>query len=107
MGLAEIEKEIDREASAEAVKIKAKGQEEAARIVSEAHAAASKLRHELLAEAAREAEEAKLAIVVPARLEAKKKMLAEKHRILDELFAGLSDQVRQAKEAEAIKILYG
>jgi len=107
MGLAEIEQEINREATAAAAKIKANGEAEAVRIIGEAKAAAEKLRHEMLTEALREADEAKKAIVVPARLEAKKKMLEEKHRLLDEVFAGVSDQIRQAKEAEAIKILYG
>ena len=107
MGIAEIEKEILKEAEAEADKIRRQAKGEASRIEAEAHHKANQLRQKMLAEAELKAEEVKTSILVPARLESKKKLLEEKHRLLESVFAGLPEKVREEREAEVIKILYG
>lgn len=107
MGIAEIEKRILGEAEAEADKIKIKAEEEAAEIEAAGRIKAEEIRRQILAEAKRKAEEEKRAILVPARLASKKKLLEEKHKILNEVFAGISPEVREKKEMEAAKLLYG
>ena len=107
MGLAEIEKRIIEESEAEARKIKSRAAEEASRIEEEARAQAGEVHEKVLREARQKAAEEKTAILVPARLAAKAKLLQEKRNLLDEVFAGTAPEVRDKKEIEVAKLLYG
>ncbi len=107
MGLADIEKRIIEEAEAEARKIKNRAAEELSRIEAEAEKTAEEGRGQILAEARQKAEEEKKAILVPVRLAAKARLLEEKHRILEEVFTGTAPEVREKKEIEVAKLLYG
>lgn len=107
MGLAEIENKIQQEAKAEAERINRAGEEEASRIEFEARQKAQALQEQIIAEAKQRAEEIKKEIVVPARLLAKSKLLEEKQKILAKIFAEFSPAVREKKEIEVAKLLYG
>lgn len=107
MGLADIEKKIIEEAEAEARKVKDRTAEEAARIEAAAKKAAEAERRQIMDEARQKAEEEKKTILVPVRLAAKARLLQEKHRILEEVFAGIPPEVREKKEIEVAKSLYG
>ncbi|MFA6170462.1 MAG: V-type ATP synthase subunit E family protein [Candidatus Margulisiibacteriota bacterium] len=107
MGLKEIEEKILAEARAKALAIREDGTRESAKIGAAATQQAETRRQSILAAARLQSEEERKAIVVPARLLAKQKLLEEKHRLIDQVFAGLSDAVRENKESEVIKLLYG
>jgi vacuolar-type H+-ATPase subunit E/Vma4 len=107
MGLAEIEKKIIEESEAEARKIKSRAAEEASKIEEQAKAQAVEVHEKVLREARQKAAEEKTAILVPARLAAKAKLLQEKRNILDEVFAGTAPEAREKKEIEVAKSLYG
>lgn len=107
MGLADIEKRIIEEAEAEARKIKSRSAEETSRLEAEAKKTAEAQRRQILAEAGQKAEEEKKAILVPVRLAAKARLLEEKHRILEEVFAGVPPEGREKKEIQVAKLLYG
>jgi len=107
MSFAEIEKRIINEAEAEAEKIRKTAEEEAAEIETKGKEKAEKLRRQILAEAQKKAEEEEKAILVPARLAARKRLLEEKHKILNEVFSRLSPEVREKKEIEVAGFLYG
>lgn len=107
MGLAEIEKKILKEAEAEAEKISQSAREEALRVENEARQRAEVLRQQIIAEAKIKAEELKKEILVPARLAAKSRLLEEKQKMLEEVFSGLSSEIREKKEIEVAKLLYG
>jgi vacuolar-type H+-ATPase subunit E/Vma4 len=107
MGLAEIEKKILAEAEEAAARITAQAEAEAKRLAAAAEVQAKAAREKILAQAHREAEAARQAILVPARLAAKKKLLEEKHRFLDQVFAGVAPAVREEKELEVAKFIYG
>ncbi|MGB9612770.1 MAG: V-type ATP synthase subunit E family protein [Candidatus Margulisiibacteriota bacterium] len=107
MGLAEIEKRILFEAEAEAHRIKKSAEELAEEIKAKGRLQAEELRQQILGEFQKKAEEEKKAIVIPAKLWAKKRILQEKHHILDEVFAKVPKEIREEKEIEVAKILYG
>ncbi|MBU0630107.1 MAG: hypothetical protein KKC80_04215 [Candidatus Margulisbacteria bacterium] len=107
MGLLEIEAKIIGEAEAKAAVINSEAAKEAAEIAAAAKLRAGILREELLDQVRSSAEEEKKAIVVPARLLLKQRLLEEKHRQLDRLFAGIDPAVRDKKESEVVKLLYG
>lgn len=107
MGLADIEKKIIEEAEAQARMIKSRAAEEISRIEEEAKEKAREIHAIILREAKQSALEVKTGILVPARLAAKARILQEKHKILDEYFAGVSPEAREKKEIEAAKKLYG
>ncbi|OGC10962.1 hypothetical protein A3K48_00250 [candidate division WOR-1 bacterium RIFOXYA12_FULL_52_29] len=107
MGLLEIEAKIIGEAEAKAGEIKTGADKEAAAIIAAAKARSAAIREEMLGQARQQAEEEKKGIVVPARLLLKQRLLEEKHRQLDRLFSGIDPSVREEKESEVIKILYG
>jgi vacuolar-type H+-ATPase subunit E/Vma4 len=107
MGLAEIEKRIIFEAEAEAHRIRRSAEELAEEIIAKGRVQAEELRQKILLEAAKKAKEMKESILVPARLEAKKKILEEKRKILEEVLADLPLEIKEEKEIEVAKILYG
>lgn len=106
MGLKEIEEKIIAEARAKALAIREDGTKESEKIGAGAAAQAESLRQAILAKARLKGEEERKAIVVPARLLAKQRLLEEKHRLIGQVFEGLSN-FREAKEGEVIKFLYG
>lgn len=106
MGLEEIEKKIIGEAQAVAQKIKAQAEEEVSKIIAAGQKEAEIVRQNILKEAQKKAQEIKNAIIIPARLSAKRKILEEKHKILNEVFADLPDEIRTEKEVEVAKFLY-
>lgn len=107
MGLEEIKAKIIEEAKIEAEKIKKAADEEASRIEADAGTQADRLSNMILQEAKARAEAERLARLVPSRLAARKKLLEEKHKILNEVFAGCSAEIKEAKEIEVAKFLYG
>jgi vacuolar-type H+-ATPase subunit E/Vma4 len=107
MGLAEIEAKILEEAALEVRKIKRTAAEEVARIRAEAEKEAAKIRSEILQETLKLAEEEKLSRLVPTRLAARRALLEEKHRILNEVFFNCSTSVKEEREIEVGKLLYG
>jgi len=107
MGIAEIENRIVAEARAEAEIIKKSADQEVAGVEAETGTKIELLRRQVLEEAKNIAEAEKKAILVPARLAAKKRLLEEKHKLLKEVFAGLPPETRENKEIEVVKFLYG
>jgi vacuolar-type H+-ATPase subunit E/Vma4 len=107
MGLAEIEKKIIDEAKSEASKISRAGKEEVCRIEAETRQKAQVLQEQIISQAKQKAEETKKEILVPARLLEKSKLLKEKQKILAEIFAEFPPLVREKKEIEVAKLLYG
>lgn len=107
MGIAEIQKQIIEEAEAEAEKIRQKTETEVKIIEEQGHNAASRKKVEVLAQARRMAEERTRSILTPARLTAKKMVLQEKHRLLDEVFKGASEEMKEANLIKAAEFLYG
>jgi vacuolar-type H+-ATPase subunit E/Vma4 len=107
MGLAEIEEKILAEAEEAAARIIAQAETEAKHLAGAANVRAEADRENILAQAHRDAEAARQAILVPARLAAKRKLLEEKHRLLDQVFAGVAPAVREEKELEVAKFIYG
>ena len=107
MGIAEIEAKILEEAEAEAERIREKAEAEVSRIEAEAREKSEKIRQDILSKAKRSAEDLNRAITTPARLNAKKILLTEKHKIIDEVFAGARPQVREEKLMEVARKLYG
>ena len=105
MGLAEIEKRILEEAESAAEKIRQLAAEEADKLEAAAKVQAQTVRDKILQQAGQKAAEERTAILVPARLLAKRKILEEKHRILDEVFAGLAPEIREQKEVEVAQWL--
>lgn len=92
---------------AEAEKINRAAQEEVSQIEAKTRQKAQALQEQITAEAEQRAEEIKKEILVPARLLARSKLLEEKQKILDRVFAGFSPAVREKKEIEVAKFLYG
>jgi vacuolar-type H+-ATPase subunit E/Vma4 len=107
MGIADIQKQILEEAEAEAEKLRQKAGVEVQIIEEQGHRAAKEKKVAVLAQARRGAEEKTRSILTPARLQAKKMVLEEKHRLLDEVFKGASEEVREANLIKAAEFLYG
>ncbi|MFC1571504.1 hypothetical protein ACFL31_03030 [Candidatus Margulisiibacteriota bacterium] len=117
MSLKEIENRIIREAAEEASRIEAQAEAQAQGMEKSHRAKIEAMKAERQKAARQKAEEAKKSIVVPARLNAKKALLEEKQRILNEIYSGiqkennLSDaelaKLREASEVTAAKVLYG
>lgn len=107
MGIAEIKKKILEEAEEKAARLRTDTEKEIARSQGEAKLKAEELRRKILAEGARQAEEGKRGLLTPVRLLAKQRLLEEKHRLLDLVFTGVSSEVREKKEIEVARYLYG
>jgi vacuolar-type H+-ATPase subunit E/Vma4 len=107
MGIAEIEAKILEEAEEEAERIREKAEAEVLKIEAEAREKSGKLRQEILLKAKRSAEDLNRAITTPARLNAKKTLLTEKHKIIDGVFAGAELNIREEKLMEVARKLYG
>ncbi|MFA5103911.1 MAG: hypothetical protein WC527_01875 [Candidatus Margulisiibacteriota bacterium] len=107
MGIKEIEEKIISEAEEKALEIKKKCDLVVSKIRDEALTKADAIKVEFLARGKKLAEEEKRSIVIPARLEAKKRVLEEKRRILDSALAAFPEKHREEKEIEVAKILYG
>lgn len=107
MGIAEIEAKILEEAELEAERIKRKAESEAHQIETKAEHQIKELQQKIKTESQKKAEEVKRSILTPAHLFAKKRLLLEKHKILDEVFAGAKEEVRENKLIEVAKVLYG
>ena len=107
MSLIEIEKRILAEAQVEARKIHEES-EHSMKILDAAHyRKIEELRAQILKDAKRRAEEMKTSILVPARLKHKKAVLLEKQKIMNELYRGRPEQVREETEIRAARILFG
>lgn len=107
MGIAEIKKKILDEAEEKAARLRAETEKEIARGLAEAKLQADELHRKIITEGTRQAEEGKRALLTPERLLAKQRLLEEKHRLLDLVFAGLSPEIREKKEIEVARFLYG
>jgi vacuolar-type H+-ATPase subunit E/Vma4 len=104
MGLAEIDAKIIAEAEAEAAAIRAATAAEATKIRETTAAKAAVIRQKIEAAGTRQA---KQAILAPARLLAKRQLLAEKQRLLGEVMDDLPAARREEKEIAVGKFLYG
>lgn len=107
MGIKDIEDKIISEAEAKALEISRESELAVKKIIEEASTKAAAIKDELLARGKKLADEEKLRIIVPARLEAKKKLLEEKRKILEEVLSCFPEKEREEKEIEVAKILYG
>ena len=107
MGIDEIKKKILEEAQGRAAGLRAEVDKEIAARQAEAERQAEELRRKIVTEGARRAEEEKRTLLTPVRLLAKQRLLEEKHRLLDQVFAGCSPEVREKKEIEVARYLYG
>lgn len=107
MGLAEIQKRILETAQNEAEEMLTKAKNEAAAIVKEGEQKAQARYDELIEEARQKARLIKQGLLTPARLEAKKLILSEKQKLMDQVFKGVDHKVREEKEIEVAKVLYG
>jgi vacuolar-type H+-ATPase subunit E/Vma4 len=117
MSILEIEKRIIEEAEAEAARLR-KGSEAKIRDLGKLHAQKlAEVREQSLRQAQRQAAAVKRSQVVPARLTARKALLAEKQKILSKIYAEikkvkkLSDaevgKLREDSEVKAASILFG
>jgi vacuolar-type H+-ATPase subunit E/Vma4 len=107
MGVAEIKNRILSEAEEKAKKRRQETEKETKKLEAEAQLKAAELRGKILAQGEKRAEEEMRAILTPVRLQAKKILLEEKHRLMAEVFAGFPPEVREKKEIEVAKFLYG
>jgi vacuolar-type H+-ATPase subunit E/Vma4 len=107
MGVAEIKNRILSEAEEKAKKRRQETEKEIKKLETEAQLKAADLRGKIRLEGEKRAEEEKRAILTPVRLQAKKILLEEKHRLMAEVFAGFPPEVREKKEIEVAKFLYG
>ncbi|KAF0135115.1 MAG: V-type H+-transporting ATPase subunit E [Candidatus Saganbacteria bacterium] len=107
MGIAEIKAKILEEAEIEAKQILEKAEAGAREIEREAKEKAEIITAKMLEEGKKKAEAFKRSIITPVRLEAKKKLLEEKHKILDTVFSGAPAETKEKYFIEAAKILYG
>ncbi|OGC13451.1 hypothetical protein A3J90_03655 [candidate division WOR-1 bacterium RIFOXYC2_FULL_37_10] len=106
MSLSDIENKIKQDTKAEADKIIAEAKEQVARIIKEAETKAEKEKNEILSAGEKEAQNLKRALITPAKLAAKKKILEEKRKILEQAFQGKSKETREKKEIEVAKVLF-
>lgn len=107
MALEEIIKKISEESTLESEKIINKAESEAKKLILEAKEEAEAMKKEILKTAHKKAEGVKRSILTPARLEAKKMVLEEKNRILDEVFKGMPKEKREKNEIKVAKFIYG
>jgi len=107
MGIKEIEEKIISEAEEKAREINKATDQSVAKVLNEALKKASAIKEEFLARGKKLSEEEIRGIVVPARLEAKKRILEEKRKILDSVLSALPEKEREEKEIEVARILYG
>jgi len=107
MSIKDIENKIKQDTKAEADKIIAEAKNQAAQIIKEAQNKAAKEKEIILLNGKKEAEIIKRSLITPAKLEAKKKILEEKHNILNQVFKGKSKETREKKEIEVAKVLFG
>jgi len=107
MGFAEIEKKILDSARAEAQKILKEAQVKASKIKAEGKLTAQNSYDELIRAAHKKADDIKRSLLTPARLVAKKDLLSVKQEIMDEVFKGIPQKIREEKEIEVAEILYG
>ncbi|MFH1826100.1 MAG: hypothetical protein ABH823_02260 [bacterium] len=117
MTIQDIEKKIISSAEAEAEKIKAEAQAQVQDLEKIHQATTAELKAERLAAARQKAEGVKRAILVPARLAAKKALLEEKQQIMKTLYAEIKKdkklsnaeliKLREDSEVKVANILYG
>jgi len=107
MGIKEIEEKIISEAEEKAKAVNRESDQAVAKVIDEALKKASVIKEEALARGRKLAEEEIRGMVVPARLEAKKRILEEKRKILDSVLSSLPEKDREEKEIEVARILYG
>lgn len=107
MGFADIEKKILDSAQAEAQRILKEAKAQAAELLSQGKLNAQNRYDELIKEAHKKAEDLKRSLLTPARLEAKKELLSAKQEILDTVFKGIPQKIREEKEIGVAEILYG
>ena len=105
--MTEIKEKILEEARSEAGRIRQMAEVEANWILGKAKTESEKLHQELFEQARQAAAEEKLAQIIPARLEAKRLLLETKQQLLAEVFANSPPEVREVKEIEVAKYLYG
>jgi len=99
MGIEDIEKKILDEAREESSRIRAEGQRKLSGFQKETLARAEALRAQILEEGKLKAEEKKRSILIPARLEAKKAILNQKRKFIDQVF-------EEVLKEEIVKIDY-
>ncbi|MEA3493378.1 MAG: hypothetical protein U9R38_03205 [Candidatus Margulisiibacteriota bacterium] len=117
MSIKEIEKRIIEEASAEAAALRKEHDENLAQLEKMQARQSAELKAGIIEEAKRKAEEKKRALIVPARLSAKKALLEEKQKILGSIYKEIKKEkeisgaelvkLREDSEVKAAKILYG
>jgi vacuolar-type H+-ATPase subunit E/Vma4 len=107
MAIQDLKKYILDEAKKEADEMIRAAESEARKIKEEYKKAVEREKEMILREARSKSEEKKRGIVIPARLKAKKDILEAKHKVLDEVFKGVASEMREKKEIEVIKALYG
>jgi len=103
----QIKEKILEEARSEAGRIRQMAEVESNWILGKAKTESGKLHQELLERARQAAAEEKLARIIPARLEAKRLLLEAKQEMLAQVFANSPPEVREVKEIEVAKYLYG
>ncbi len=106
MGIQDIENRILKEAALEANNITKEAQNKATAIIKQYQAQADEEYNKITKDSHRKAETLKKSILVPARLEAKKALLAAKHKILDEVFKGISPQKKEELLSKVASYLF-
>lgn len=106
MALADIEKKILAEAEEKAMEIIGSAGAVAAEIISSAKEKGVRIIDDEVKRSLKKAEDAKRVVIIPARLEAKKKVLEEKRKHLEALLATVREDDRERKEIELGRFLY-
>ncbi len=88
------------------MEIVSSGQSAAEEIIARAKEKAAAIAESENKRAAKKAEEEKRAVLIPARLEAKRMVLEEKRKMLDMLLSGVPEKERERKEIELARVLY-
>ncbi|MCI0480759.1 MAG: hypothetical protein L0213_04130, partial [Candidatus Dadabacteria bacterium] len=99
----ELEERILKEAAEEAEKILHEARHAAKKVILAAEEEAEKISQAAAVQGKKDAERLKRSLLTPVRLEAKKKVLEEKQKMLDSVFEGCSPEKREQKEIEAAK----
>ena len=106
MGIQDIENKILEDAQAEALKIKKSAEEQASLISQEFVNKAEEEYQNILKKAKLKAGALQKSIIVPARLEAKNSILAEKHKLVDEVFKGKNPKKREESLEKVANCLF-
>jgi len=107
MALEDIKNKILSDVKAEAGAILSQAREEAQKLKEDFEKRAEIERENILAKARKKAEQIDLQIMIPARLARKSALLKAKHEMLDKVFKDKPQKLREEKELEVVKILYG